>query len=189
MKRKIINTSISLFERKGFAETSIQDIVNSLGVTKGTFYYYFSSKEELLLNIHLDYINGLIERQEEILDCSGKTSRQKIQDLASLLIGDIRTKGLSAKVFFRELKLLSEDKLKEIVPKRNQFRVNIEELIKQGMEKGELRSDMNPTIVTFGILGILNWSYHWFNPDGAMTENEVANLFVEMIMTGIEKGE
>ena len=189
MKQKIINTGISLFERKGFAETSIQDIVHSLGVTKGTFYYYFSSKEELLLTIHLDYINGLIERQEAILYNSENTSRQKIQDLASLLIGDIRTKGLSAKVFFRELKLLSDDKLKEIVPKRNQFRFNIEDLIKGGMEKGELRSDMDPTIVTFGILGILNWSYHWFNPDGAMTEDEVSNLFVEMIMSGIEKGE
>ena len=46
MKQKIKNTSISLFEQKGFAETSIQDIVDSLGVTKGTFYYYFASKEE-----------------------------------------------------------------------------------------------------------------------------------------------
>ena len=189
MKQRITNTSISLFEKKGFAETSIQDIVDSLGVTKGTFYYYFSSKEELLMNIHLDYINGLIERQEEILNASNKTCRQKIYAIAALLIGDIRTKGLSAKIFFREMKILSDDKLQEIVPKRDQFRFNLENLIKQGMETGELRTDLNPSIITFGILGILNWSYQWFNPDGAMSENDVADMFVEMIMKGIEKGE
>ena len=189
MKQKIKNTSISLFEQKGFAETSIQDIADSLGVTKGTFYYYFASKEELLMNIHLDYINGLIERQEAILNTSRKTCRQKIHDIAYLLVSDIRSQGLSAKVFFREIKLLSEDKLEEILPKRDQFRFNIEDLILQGMKTGELRSDLNPTIITFGILGILNWSYQWFNPEGVISEHELADMFVEMIMKGIEKGE
>lgn len=189
MKHKIKNTSISLFEKRGFAETSIQDIVDSLGVTKGTFYYYFASKEELLMNIHLDYINGLIERQQEILNNSKKTCRQKIHDIVSFLVNDIRTQGLSAKIFFREMKLLSEDKLEEVLPKRDQFRFNIENLIKQGMKTGELRADLNPCIITFGILGILNWSYQWFNPDGVISEHELADMFVDMIMKGIEKGE
>ena len=48
MKRKIIEESIDLFDKKGFNNTSIQNIVDSIGVTKGTFYYYFSSKQELL---------------------------------------------------------------------------------------------------------------------------------------------
>lgn len=189
MKQKLTNTSISLFEKKGFAETSIQDIVDSLGVTKGTFYYYFASKEELLMNIHLDYINGLIQRQEEIVNAPMKTCRQKIQDIASLLISDIRTNGLSAKVFFREIKTLSDDKLDEIIPKRDQFRFNIENMIKQGIETGQLRPTLNPSIITFGILGILNWSYQWFNPEGAISENDIADMFVEMIMKGIEIGE
>jgi AcrR family transcriptional regulator len=38
MKEKIIQQSIQLFGEKGFKETSIQDIVDSLSVTKGTFY-------------------------------------------------------------------------------------------------------------------------------------------------------
>ena len=60
VKEKITAQSIRLFEKKGFTETSIQDIVDSLGVTKGTFYYYFSSKEELLMDIHLGYIDELL---------------------------------------------------------------------------------------------------------------------------------
>ncbi|MES9741731.1 helix-turn-helix domain-containing protein, partial [Priestia megaterium] len=53
MKDLMMERSIQLFAQKGFKETSIQDIVNELNVTKGTFYYYFKSKQELLMDIHL----------------------------------------------------------------------------------------------------------------------------------------
>jgi len=78
VKEKITAQSIRLFEKKGFTETSIQDVVDSLGVTKGTFYYYFSSKEELLMDIHLGYIDGLLYNQEQILNDASKSYKEKL---------------------------------------------------------------------------------------------------------------
>ena len=58
VKEKITEQSIRLFEKKGFSETSIQDIVDSLGVTKGTFYYYFSGSNSLIFgNNHIRVVN------------------------------------------------------------------------------------------------------------------------------------
>jgi AcrR family transcriptional regulator len=186
VKEKITETSIRLFEKNGFSETSIQDIVDSLGVTKGTFYYYFSSKEELLMDIHLGYINELLHQQELILKDTGRSSKEKLAGIVSVLICDIKTRGSAAKIFFREMKNLSEERLNLIIPKRDQFRIKIEELIKEGTEKGEFRSNLNASIITFGILGITNWSYQWFNPNGTMSDKEVAEIFVEMILKGIQ---
>lgn len=181
MKDKLTEQSIKLFEKKGFSETSIQDIVDSLGVTKGTFYYYFSSKEELLMNIHLGYIDALLQRQEQILG-DNTSNKQKLFDTVYLLISSIKSERLSAKIFFREMRNLSENRLDQIACKRDQFRLNVELVVKEGMEKGEFRSDLNAPIITFGILGATNWSYHWFNPDGTSTDREVAEIFVEMIL-------
>ena len=187
MKDKIIKSSIRLFERRGFAETSIQDIVETLGVTKGTFYYYFTSKEELLMDIHLSYIDGLIDRQEDILNDASATAMTKIHSIISLLIHDIKSQGLSAKVFFREMKALSDEKLSQIVPKRDLFRLNIEQIVREGIENGELRPELDPAIVTFGILGMANWGYQWFHSGGRLTEEEVSDLFFDLVLNGIAR--
>jgi AcrR family transcriptional regulator len=186
VKEKLVGQSIRLFEKKGFSETSIQDIVDSIGVTKGTFYYYFSSKEELLMDIHLGYIDELLAQQERIFNDETKSCKEKLSDIVYMLISDIKTQGSSAKIFFREMKNLSPERLAVVVPKRDQFRYNIEELIRKGMEAGEFRADLNPVISTFGILGITNWSYQWFNPNGLCSDQEVAKIFVEMILQGIQ---
>ena len=46
-KRKIFETSMKLFARKGYDATSIEEITSIVGVAKGTLYYHFSSKEEI----------------------------------------------------------------------------------------------------------------------------------------------
>lgn len=186
MKDKITEQSILLFEKKGFTETSIQDIVDSLNVTKGTFYYYFSSKEELLMDIQLEYINNLLDRQEQILKDGNKNCKEKLYEIVYLLISMIKSQRAAAKIFHREINNLSSDHLNQIIPKRDQFRLNVEWLLKKGIETGEFREDLNTSIVTFGILGVTNWSYHWFNPNGAVSDQEVAEIFVEMILKGIQ---
>ncbi len=186
MKERITEQSKALFEKKGFTETSIQDIVDALGVTKGTFYYYFSSKEELLMDIHIRYIENLLSLQDKILSDETKDCKTKLYDMVFMLIHIIEEQGASARVFFRELRNLNDDHLAQVLPKRDQFRLNLQSLLEQGKDNGEFRKDLEVGIATFGILGITNWSYNWYNPKGTLKDHEVAKIFVEMILNGIE---
>lgn len=185
VKKKIKEASIRLFERKGFAETSIQDIVDSIGVTKGTFYYYFTSKEELLMDIHLSYIDDILATQEKILADETKNCKEKLFEIVHMLVSRVHTHGASAKIFFREMKNLNEERLAKILPKRDQFRFNIEKLISEGIEIGEFRKGLNCSIITFAILGITNWSYQWFNAKGSLSDYEISEIFIDMIFQGI----
>ncbi|MRG86799.1 TetR/AcrR family transcriptional regulator [Salinibacillus xinjiangensis] len=186
MKEKIISTCIKCFEQKGFSETSIQDVVDELGVTKGTFYYYFSSKEQVLMTIHRKYIDTLLEQQESIILDSTLTNKGKLQGLIHMLITNIKPQGNSARVFFREFRHLKESHLEEVREKRDQVRLAMEIVIKTGMEQGEFRPDLEPDIVTLGILGACNWSYQWYQPEGHFMDTEVADIFLDMICKGIE---
>ena len=177
--------SIYLFEKKGFSETSIQDICDSVGVTKGTFYYYFSSKEELLMEIHLRYIDDMLARQDGILHDETKNSQARLFEMVYMLIHSIEHQGASARVFFREIRHLNAERLESIIAKRDQVRLNLTRVLEEGVQRGEFVSDLNVNIVTFGILGITNWSYQWFDPHGEVPDRKVAEIFIRMILHGI----
>jgi len=62
LRENIIQTSLSLFEQKGFHGVSINEIVEVAGTSKGGFYHHFSSKDELLFVIHDIFITYVLKK-------------------------------------------------------------------------------------------------------------------------------
>lgn len=187
VKEKFIHVSIRLFEKNGFSETSVQDIVEALDVTKGTFYYYFDSKEQLLMDIQLVYINELLKLQEKIVGDPDKSCQTKLLENVRLLIKQIKTEGHSARVFFREIMNLNKKNVDIIKKKRETFRLNLQSIIERGVEIGEFRANLKVSMVTFAVLGMCNWSYNWFDPDGTLTEEELVEIYMDTLLNGISQ--
>lgn len=185
MKEKIIKVSIPLFDEKGYSKTSIQDIVDCLDVTKGTFYYYYKSKQELLEDINVNFIDYMLDQQNMILTKDDLSCEEKLYNIIYMVISSIRTRKQHARLSMREIRHIKESKKLQINQKRREFRINIQHLIDEGIERGEFKDNLRSDIVTLGILGMTNWSYYWYNPEGEVTEEEVANILVEMIKNGI----
>ena len=184
MKAELIKESINLFVEKGFSATSIQDIVDKIGVTKGSFYYHFKSKEALLMHIHLSYIDDLLTRQKKILETE-KEARGKLVKVVELLIHDIEKQGALGRVYYREIRHLTPENAAAIREKRAEFRNHIEDIIGEGIENGEFRQGLESKIITFAVLGITNWSYQWFNPAGDLSVRELADMYTDFILNGI----
>lgn len=184
MKTELIQASISLFVEKGFSATSIQDIVDRVGVTKGSFYYHFKSKEALLMHIQSSYIDDLLRRQEKILE-SGQNAQDKLVKIVELLIRDIEEQGEIGKVYYREIRHLAPENAAIIRQKRAEFRDKIEIVIEEGITDDEFRGGLEPKMATFAVLGITNWSYQWFNPSGAVSVEELAAMHTDFILNGL----
>ncbi|TLS36915.1 TetR/AcrR family transcriptional regulator [Pseudalkalibacillus caeni] len=189
MKQRILETSIELFDKNGFTETSVQDIVEAVGVTKGTFYYYFNSKQELLKDIHLGYIEDLVKQQEKIFSDEAKDTNTKLREVIFLLIHNIKNRKESARIFFRERKNLKDDHVEMIKSYRDLFRKNLQAVIEEGVEKGEFSRRLNPDMLTRAILGMTNWSYYWYKADGEVSEEELTDIYTELILHGISTGD
>lgn len=185
MKKELVTESINLFVEKGFSATSIQDIVDTLGVTKGSFYYHFKSKEALLMDIHLQYIDDLLRRQKMIIEHE-KTAKDQIVKMVELIIHDIEEQGAIGRVYYREIRHLTPENAATIRGKRAEFRDNIEKILKAGIDSGEFRKNLEPKMITFAILGITNWSYQWFNPKGNLSVQELAKMYTDFILNGIQ---
>lgn len=65
---EIIQTALNLFSRNGYTNTSVEAIIGALGVAKGTFYYYFKSKEDVLTAIVEHQLDEIIKMAQQVAD-------------------------------------------------------------------------------------------------------------------------
>lgn len=186
MKDQLVAESVRLFEQRGFTNTSLQDIVEALGVTKGTFYYYFPTKEALLMTIHESYIDSLLARQQQVL-VQEQDVRSQLRSMVQLLIEDIQTHGQQGRVFFREIRHLDEANGARIRDKRRQFRLVLEQVIANGVANHTFRHTLRPDMTAFALLGMTNYSYQWYQPDGEMPPQELADYYVTLLLDGMEE--
>ena len=61
-KQEFLEVSLDLFYEKGYEKTTINDIIGRLGVSKGAFYHYFKSKEEVLETIADEYTENILKQ-------------------------------------------------------------------------------------------------------------------------------
>ena len=145
-KRKIFETSMKLFAEKGYDATSIEEITATVGVAKGTLYYHFSSKEEIF--------NFLIEEGIKLLQNSVEIKTSKLDNyidkIRAIVLIEIK---IVAKYEDFITILLSQFYGKETRNKMCQEFVykyinKIEEIVENGMKKGEIKKGNAQTIAS-----------------------------------------
>lgn len=161
-RKQIIETAFLLFLKKGFKAVRMSDIERAVGITRGTFYYHFTNKEEVLKEgLHAYY--GLLntQRTEEFERIS---TLKEFVDLTIKKLTDIH--NYSAKTFNSEipeilcLSLIVEviavfPEFKKVVLTSKMLRLSkLEQLILNAKKAGELRDDVDTSILAKNLLNI-----------------------------------
>lgn len=109
-KIEIIKTSEILFREKGFSKTSVESIIKEMGVAKGTFYYYFKSKEEVLKAIVDLHLEKIVSQLEQVADDESLDALSKMRILlGDSNMGNDHTKDLADHIHLPENRELHEE--------------------------------------------------------------------------------
>lgn len=87
-KAEILDASQKLFYKKGYENSTINDILKSIGIAKGTFYHYFESKEEVLDEIINRYRDIIVKRAEKVIYSDADPTEKLIGVFAAMQIKD-----------------------------------------------------------------------------------------------------
>ena len=82
-KQELLDAALELFYQKGYAGTTIKDIHDKVGVTKGAFYYYFTSKEDVLDAITMQLAEKTVRITVEIADNPELNALEKINTIVT----------------------------------------------------------------------------------------------------------
>jgi len=80
-RQEIVKAARSLFQTKEYDQTTMQDVIESVGIAKGTIYHYFKSKKELLEAVIDDMVEESLSAMQRVVDAAKGTALQKIERL------------------------------------------------------------------------------------------------------------
>lgn len=109
LKTRIIAAAHALFSKKGYEKTSVNEIIMKLGISKGAFYHYFRSKDDVLDTIILDYVHEMVELLYGIAENSSMNALEKYRRM--FLAIQEKRKQNSERFYFLVKMFLSEENL------------------------------------------------------------------------------
>ena len=183
-RSEILTSAAAAFRRRGYHGASMGEIARALRMTKGSLYYYFKNKEEILFFCHdysLDILLEMLERVERAGGAPADQLRRLVESFVHHILDDLRGTAMTL-----EFQALSPALLRRVIVKRDRFDRGIRRLLQAGMDAGAF-AEGDPKLLTFAILGAVNWIPRWFDPGGPATSDEIARTFAEYLVAGLQR--
>ena len=180
---QIIEAAARVFAERGFHGATTQDIADVLGIRQASLYYYFSSKEAALELVCLKGVEGFFESGKAIAAGPG-TARERLSLLINSHLSPLRDRGNFVKVFLNERQHLPTESRRRIGRWSRGLERIFEEVITEGVAKGEFRADLNARLATLAILGMCNAASSWYRKENVSVA-EIREDFARLVIDGI----
>ena len=170
------------FGKRGYHNTSLDDVAVALGVSKGTLYNYVKDKQEILWEFHrqaCEIGNRAFAEGRKINGTGADVLRAVLIHYVGHLAKELGVFGALV-----EIDALRPEDRAEAIQSRDDFERQFVALINAGIKDGSIR-DVDQRIAVFTFMGAINWIGRWYSPAGRMSAEQVAKNVVEMIMFGL----
>jgi AcrR family transcriptional regulator len=181
-RQELTRAAARLFAERGFHGTSMGDLAEAIGVQKGSLYSLTASKQELLFQTMQEGARAF----HSGLDAIGGDQLPAVERVRLALRSHLHVVAEQldvATVFTREWRYLEGAHRETILAERRRYEERFRALFREGVEDGELRSDLDVGAAALLVLSAVNWAYTWLVP-GRDTD-ELADRFTAILIDGI----
>lgn len=177
--------ALRLFKEKGYHATSMRDIAEAVGINKGSLYSYIKSKEDLLIPV-FEQAQGVLLRQiEEITADTAATPTERLKRAIHAHVTAVAENLDVLTVYLSEWRQLATESLATNRSQRERYATLFHQILRDGIAAGEFRA-MDTRIAMLGMIGMCNYLFRWYRPDGRLTPGLIADELIEMVMRGVQ---
>ncbi len=194
-RQEILRTAARLFQQRGYDATSMNDVAAALNLSKGGLYHHFQSKDEILFEI----MNHAMEiTQERVLNpVRGIVDpEERLRALIRLHIEVVLSpRDREITVMLHENHPLPPALRKRINARKKDYIHFLENLMAEVQKKvreevqeknrHQTKTKVSPRAAAFALLGMINWIYQWYKPEGELQAQNLIPQFTELIFGGI----
>jgi TetR/AcrR family transcriptional regulator len=180
---EILHAAARVFRRRGTAGAGMREIAEEAGLSPGNLYYYFDSKDELLVFCQ----ERTLEHMLAAVDAAKATGQSSAEQLRAVLRAHVHAllDELEGATAHLEIDILPAALRAPMIRMRDRYERALRELVRRGIALGEF-APCDAALVTRAMLGAVNWTARWFRPDGAQTADEVAENISGYLVKGLK---
>jgi AcrR family transcriptional regulator len=186
-RQDVVQAAAAVFRAKGFASATIDDVARAAGLDRATLYYYIGNKDELFRDVVIDALVDNIKMAEEISRGNDSPS-DKLKNLVKGMMTSYAQFYPHLYVFIREdpttIVAQSQSDV-DILDLQRRFDRALIEIVREGVKEGLFRPDIPPRLAAYGIIGMLNWTHRWFDPNGPIDSDDVSEAFATLAVEGL----
>jgi len=183
VRDQILRSAADLFRERGYRATTLDDIAARLGMSKASLYTSFRAKDEMLAAISRETIEGFT-RELGLVLASALRPEEKLRRIVREHVRFVIANRSFLTVFFSEEANLPPRFVRALARQKDRYDKGVESVIADGIRRGAFR-DVPPRLVVFGLLGMLNWLYKWYNPRGRWGAEEISSAFLAVVEGGL----
>ena|SRR5437588_9391906 len=179
-RAELTRIAARLFAERGYQGTSLADLADELGVQKPSLYHHIASKEDLLWEVAW---SGAIAFHAALDGVAPGPATERIRQALRAHLAVVSGQLDLATVFVREWRFLSDERRELFAAERRRYEERIRDLYREGVERSELRTDLDVATAALLFLSAANWAYTWLRP-GADTD-QLADRLVAALLDGM----
>jgi AcrR family transcriptional regulator len=178
----ILRAAARIFRDRGFAAAGMRDIAVAADLSPGNLYHYFKGKDELLYFCQHRTLDRLLAALNDARRGAAPLA-DRLRALAAAHVLCVIDELQGSAAHF-ELDALPKRLRAAVVAKRDRYERGVRSLVAEGMRTGQLYA-IDAAIATRAFLGALNWTAHWYRPDGSDSPQRVADVVSAFAIAGL----
>jgi AcrR family transcriptional regulator len=183
-RERIVTATGRLFRDKGYHGASMADIGKAVGLEKGSLYSHISSKQDVLRELVMRGATLFMAGIRQVA-ASDATAPVKVREAMRAHLRVVAEQPDLATVFLQEWQRLEGATLDEVNRLRADYESMWRDIVEAGVREGLFRADLDTRFAALLLLSAANWAYQWFDPQGALSADDVADKFTDIALEGM----
>ena len=183
-RQEILRAAARLFQQQGYDATSMNDVAAALKLSKGGLYHHFQSKHEILYHIMSHAMDITEERVINVVR-RVQGAEDRLRTLIRLHIEVVLSEeDREITVMLHENHPLPLALRRKINGRKKDYVHFVENLIADVQRQRGSTSAVTPRAAAFALLGMINWIYQWYSPEGTLTGDAIVRQYTEIFFRG-----
>ena len=183
-RQEILRAAARLFQQQGYDATSMNDVAAALKLSKGGLYHHFQSKDEILYHIMSHAMDITEERVINVVRRM-EGAEARLRTLIRLHIEVVLSEeDREITVMLHENHPLPPALRRKINGRKKDYVHFVENLIADVQRQRNSTSQVTPRAAAFALVGMINWIYQWYKPDGSLTGDALVRQYTDVFFRG-----